>query len=134
MQLELRRQALLSSSLLGYKPIQTLLGPHGAQQRARFERPLPDRPKILPLVDRRPFSDGLGIAFAFAIGACLIAAPASTLWGGKYVHTEPAVPAAGEAPAVRTAANGAPDDAESRPAAHGALGIGQFEPARRRLK
>jgi hypothetical protein len=44
----------------------------------------------------RPFSDGLHEAFDFAIAACLIAAAASWLRGGKYVHgveEEKAVPA-----------------------------------------
>ena len=34
----------------------------------------------------QPFSDGLHEAFDFAIAACLIAAGASWLRGGKYVH------------------------------------------------
>ncbi|MFL6135420.1 MAG: hypothetical protein ACJ72A_21635 [Nocardioidaceae bacterium] len=34
------------------------------------------------------FSDGLGVAFGFAIGACLIAALASALRGGKYMHKD----------------------------------------------
>jgi hypothetical protein len=44
----------------------------------------------------KPFSDGLHEAFDFAIVACLIAAGASWLRGGKYVHgmdQEKAVPA-----------------------------------------
>jgi hypothetical protein len=43
----------------------------------------------------KPFSDGLHEAFDFAIAACLIAAGASWLRGGKYVHgveDEKAVP------------------------------------------
>ena len=39
-----------------------------------------------------PFSDGLTAAFTFAIVACLIAAAASLLRGGRYHHVdEPAV-------------------------------------------
>ena len=53
-----------------------------------------------------PFEDGLHAAFDFAIVACLVAAGASWLRGGKYVYTEPgeAGPAAGDAAAVGAAA------------------------------
>src|ERR1039457_3604367 len=44
-----------------------------------------------------PFEHGLTIAFYFAIAACLIAAVASLLRGGKYVHDTHAVPIAGAA-------------------------------------
>jgi thiosulfate reductase cytochrome b subunit len=39
-----------------------------------------------------PFSSGLHEAFAFAIVACLIAAGASLLRGGKYHYVEQRIP------------------------------------------
>jgi hypothetical protein len=47
---------------------------------------------FFPTLISGPFSHGLGIAFGFATAACLVAALASLLRGGKYVHTEPDVP------------------------------------------
>jgi hypothetical protein len=35
-----------------------------------------------------PFHNGLGVAFAFAIAACLLAAIASAMRGTRYVHAE----------------------------------------------
>lgn len=44
---------------------------------------------FFPSLISGPFANGLWIAFAFAIVACLVAAVASWLRGGKYVHPEP---------------------------------------------
>ena len=41
---------------------------------------------FLPALIAAPFSPGLDIAFDFAIAACLVAAAASLLRGGRYVH------------------------------------------------
>jgi hypothetical protein len=43
---------------------------------------------FFPQLMSQPFSDGLHEAFDFAIAACLIAAAASWLRGGRYVHGE----------------------------------------------
>jgi hypothetical protein len=43
---------------------------------------------FFPALISGPFSDGLGVAFAFAIAACLIAALASAFRGGKYIHED----------------------------------------------
>jgi hypothetical protein len=43
---------------------------------------------FFPALISGPFSDGLGVAFSFAIAACLIAALASALRGGKYIHND----------------------------------------------
>lgn len=56
-----------------------------------------------------PFEHGLDIAFYFAIGACLIAALASLLRGGRYVHgvdPAPVVRAGQVAPAGQVASAG----------------------------
>jgi MFS family permease len=86
---------LLFASFLGYNPMQQLLGPvlpHLSHAQATY---LTGR-TYFPRLMSRPFSDGLHEAFDFAIAACLIAASASWLRGGKYVHgaeEEKAVPA-----------------------------------------
>jgi hypothetical protein len=48
-----------------------------------------------------PFGDALNVAFTFALVACLVAAVASALRGGRYHHAEePAVIAALEGEAL----------------------------------
>jgi hypothetical protein len=49
---------------------------------------------FFPSLILAPFSRGLAIAFDFAIAACLIAALASLLRGGRYVHELHGAPAA----------------------------------------
>ncbi|WP_329181839.1 MFS transporter [Streptomyces decoyicus] len=79
---------VLFASLLGYNPVRTLLGPqvlghlppgHAAYLTGR---------EFFPQLISQPFSDGLAVAFDFAIAACLIAAVASLLRGGRYVHED----------------------------------------------
>ncbi|HEX5404942.1 MAG TPA: MFS transporter [Pseudonocardiaceae bacterium] len=80
--------SVLFASLLGYNPIQTLLGPgvlaHLPAGHAAF---LTGR-GFFPSLISGPFAQGLGVAFAFAIAACVIAGIASALRGGKYVYRE----------------------------------------------
>jgi len=86
---------LLFASFLGYNPMQQLLGPvlpHLSHVHATY---LTGR-TYFPQLMSKPFSDGLHEAFDFAIAACLVAAAASWLRGGKYVHgveEEKSVPA-----------------------------------------
>ena len=83
--------SVLFASLLGYNPIQSLLGP------AALGNLPPDHVAYLtgrsffPQLISGPFADGLAVAFGFAITACLVAALVSALRGGKYVHAEPQV-------------------------------------------
>jgi MFS family permease len=83
--------ATLFASFLGYNPMSTLLGPHvlhalpAAQAHALTGR------SFFPHLISAPFHDALVYAFAFAIVACLVAAVASLLRGGKYHHDEAAV-------------------------------------------
>ncbi|MGH3275545.1 MAG: hypothetical protein ACRDNZ_14635, partial [Streptosporangiaceae bacterium] len=70
---------------------------------------------FFPALISPAFTNGLHIAFDFAIAACLIAAIASLLRGSRYVHEEHAVvadaqPAAGSRPAEE------PREAGTRPA------------------
>ncbi len=84
---------VLFSSLLGYNPVQTLLGPHVLGQLPAANAHYLTGRSFFPSLISGPFSDGLGVAFAFAIAACVIAAVASALRGGKYVHAIPEEPA-----------------------------------------
>jgi hypothetical protein len=80
--------SILFAAFLGYNPVQHLVGPHvlGAL-------PAPDRAALagrsfFPHLISGPFESGLHAAFTFAILACLIAAAASLLRGGRYAHGE----------------------------------------------
>jgi hypothetical protein len=55
---------------------------------------------FFPKLISASFSNGLHAAFDFAIAACLVAAGASWLRGGKYVYREPA---SAQQPAVHDA-------------------------------
>jgi MFS family permease len=80
--------AVLFASLLGYNPVQSLLGPGVlAQLPAGHAAYLTGR-SFFPALISGPFSDGLTVAFVFAVIACLVAAVASWLRGGRYVYTE----------------------------------------------
>jgi hypothetical protein len=80
--------ATLFASFLGYNPIKTLLGPDvlgglpPAQAHALTGR------SFFPHLISGPFHTALVYAFVFAIAACLVAAVASLLRGGKYHHAE----------------------------------------------
>src|SRR3954454_18982605 len=80
--------SVLFASLLGYNPVQSLLGDHtlGPPPPAAASS-LTGHP-FSPSLISGPFHDGLVVAFAFAIVACLIAAVASWLMGGKFVHAD----------------------------------------------
>ncbi len=98
--------SVMFAALLGYNPVQTLLGPVIAKLPASHAAYLTGR-SFFPALISPAFSNGLSVAFDFAIAACLIAAIASLLRGKRYVHEEnltevvaPAVTAPGAAPAA----------------------------------
>jgi MFS family permease len=83
---ELPPVATLFASFLGYNPVRTLLGPHVlAQLPAGQAQALTGR-SFFPQLISGPFHTALVYAFVFAIAACLVAAVASVLRGGKYHH------------------------------------------------
>ncbi|MFD7285523.1 MFS transporter [Streptomyces sp. NPDC059863] len=84
---------VLFASLLGYNPVQTLLGPHVLAQLPAGHADYLTGRAFFPALISQPFADGLSVAFDFAIAACLIAAVASLLRGGRYVHGDRAVAA-----------------------------------------
>jgi MFS family permease len=81
--------AVLFASLLGYNPIQSLLGPAVLHQLPAGHAAYLSGRGFFPALISGPFSDGLTVAFGFAIAACIVAAIASWLRGGKYVYREP---------------------------------------------
>jgi len=83
--------SVLFASLLGYNPVQTLLGGSTLSHLSAAHQHYLTGRTFFPQLISGPFSDGLGVAFGFAIAACLVAALASALRGGKYVHID-AVP------------------------------------------
>ncbi|MFT4082871.1 MAG: MFS transporter [Nocardioides sp.] len=80
--------AILFASMLGYNPVQTLLGDHTLHQLTAAQQHYLTGRTFFPEVISGPFADGLTVAFGFAIAACLVAALASALRGGKYVHLD----------------------------------------------
>jgi MFS family permease len=80
---------VLFASLLGYNPIQSLLGPQVLHHLPAATQAHLTGHAFFPSLISPSFSDGLGVAFGFAIAACVIAALASAMRGGKYVHIEP---------------------------------------------
>jgi MFS family permease len=134
--------SIMFAALLGYNPIQSLLGnvvdklppSHAAYLTGHT---------FFPSLISAPFSSGLAIAFDFAIVACLVAAVASLLRGGKYIHgaePEPAAPGTqvaatvrwrDEIPATAFARDGVPARAGARDGIPAAVGESRQEsPAR----
>jgi MFS family permease len=80
--------ASLFAAFLGYNPMQTLLGPHVLHSLPAVQQQALTGRSFFPSLISSPFHTALVYAFAFAIVACLIAAVASALRGGKYHHAE----------------------------------------------
>ena len=95
--------SIMFAALLGYNPIQTLLGPALTKLPASHAAYLTGH-TFFPSLISAPFEHGLSIAFDFAIAACLVAAAASLLRGGRYVHEVQAEPAAAMNRDARTVA------------------------------
>ena len=97
---------VLFASLLGYNPIQSLLGPDTLHALPVATQHHLTGHSFFPSLISGPFSDGLGVAFSFAIAACLIAGLASAFRGGKYVHVDEPLDADSVAPAELVAEGG----------------------------
>jgi MFS family permease len=87
--------ATLFSSFLGYNPMATLLGPHVLHSLPAGQAQALTGRGFFPKLIAGPFHNALVYAFAFAIAACLVAALASLMRGGKYHYTEVATSPAG---------------------------------------
>ncbi|HUJ56731.1 MAG TPA: MFS transporter [Gaiellaceae bacterium] len=80
--------ATLFAAFLGYNPVKTLLGPHVLHRLSPADAHTLTGRGFFPHLISGPFHTALVYAFAFAIAACVVAAVASLLRGGKYVHVE----------------------------------------------
>jgi MFS family permease len=80
--------ATLFAAFLGYNPVQTLLGPHVLSTLSPANAHTLTGRGFFPHLISSPFHTALVYAFIFAIAACLVAAFASLMRGGKYVHVE----------------------------------------------
>jgi MFS family permease len=81
--------SILFAAFLGYNPIQHLAGPHVLASLSAANRATITGRAFFPHLISAPFRSGLHETFAFAIVACLIAAGASLMRGGRYHHAEP---------------------------------------------
>jgi MFS family permease len=77
----------LFASFLGYNPLGALLGPVLAQLPPADAARLTGR-TFFPSLISGPFQHGLVLVLGFSIAASLVAALASALRGGRYVHEE----------------------------------------------
>lgn len=80
--------SVLFAAFLGYNPIEHLVGSGALEAVGPQARAVLEGHSFFPHLISGPFSDGLDIAFSFAIVACLVAAAASLLRGGRYHHVE----------------------------------------------
>ena len=92
--------SILFAAFLGYNPIQQLVGAHTLAGLSAVNRATVTGRAFFPRLISGPFQTGLHEAFIFAIAACLIAAAASLMRGGRYQHSEPQAAAPASAPPV----------------------------------
>jgi hypothetical protein len=90
--------SILFAAFLGYNPVEHLLGPHALHALSAHDQAVVTGSSFFPNLISDPFRHGLHTAFAFAIVACLVAAAASALRGGraepqeaKETHERPVV-------------------------------------------
>jgi MFS family permease len=76
--------ASLFAAFLGYNPVQNLLGPHALHALPAAQQHVLTGRSFFPHLISPPFHTALTYAFVFAIVACVVAAVASLLRGGKY--------------------------------------------------
>jgi MFS family permease len=77
--------SILFAAFLGYNPVAHLLGPHALAALPAHDQTMLTGSSFFPHLISAPFQSGLHAAFTFAIVACLIAAGASLMRGGKMV-------------------------------------------------
>ena len=80
--------ATLFAAFLGYNPVKTLLGPHVLHHLSAANAHALTGRGFFPHLISGPFHTALVYAFVFAIVACVVAAVASLMRGGKYVHVD----------------------------------------------
>jgi MFS family permease len=82
--------SILFAAFLGYNPIEHLVGAHALGALGPHVQAVLTGHAFFPRLISPAFAGGLDAAFSFAIVACLIAAAASLLRGGRYHHGEEA--------------------------------------------
>ncbi len=80
--------ASLFAAFLGYNPLQRLLGPALIHHLPHAQLSVLSGHSYFPHLISGPFSSALSTAFTFALIACLVAAAASWLRGGKFHYRE----------------------------------------------
>src|SRR3954447_14568172 len=80
--------ASLFAAFLGYNPMEHLLGPHVLATLPHAQAAALTGRAFFPSLMSGPFAQALNDAFTFALVACLIAAGASLLRGGRYHHED----------------------------------------------
>jgi EmrB/QacA subfamily drug resistance transporter len=86
----------LFAAFLGYNPMHTLLGDKVLAALPPDKAAYITGKTFFPQLISSPFKHGLAIAFTASLLMCLIAAAASWLRGGHYVHTEDGGPGEGD--------------------------------------
>jgi MFS family permease len=84
--------SVLFAAFLGYNPVQHLVGASALAGLPAHAQAVLTGHSFFPHLISAPFKDGLHTAFTFAIIACLVAAAASLLRGGRYHHAEEPAP------------------------------------------
>jgi MFS family permease len=84
--------SILFAAFLGYNPIQHLLGTHVLATLSAHSQAVLTGRSFFPRLISAPFRNGLHETFVFAIAACLIAAAASLLRGGRSPATNDTAP------------------------------------------
>ena len=87
--------SVLFAAFLGYNPVQHLVGAHALAALPAHAHAVVSGRTFFPHLISAPFRDGLQTAFAFAIAACLVAAGASLMRGGRYSHVDDPADTAG---------------------------------------
>jgi MFS family permease len=78
--------SVLFAAFLGYNPVAHLIGAHALGALAPHAHALLMGRSFFPQLISAPFRAGLHETFLFAIVACLVAALASLMRGGRYAH------------------------------------------------
>jgi hypothetical protein len=82
--------SILFAAFLGYNPMQHLLGSSVLAHLSPASAAAVTGRRFFPALITNPFKDGLHEALIFAVIACMVAAGASWLRGGKYVYQDDA--------------------------------------------
>jgi MFS family permease len=82
--------SVLFAAFLGYNPVESLVGSHALASLSPANHAALVGRSFFPHLISGPFRTGLHEAFLFAIVACLVAAAASLMRGGKFEHVEEA--------------------------------------------